>query len=208
MTPAAGSANRVGRAAMRGRRLYALALLLAGTVVFAASGPTVRYVFRSELAALLAAVAAHAPADLPSDTAGAARWTEWVRARDAAVRARVVRAEEDALAYLLVYGTSFTKAPRITRAFIAEATQRASGDGTGPSGVERVVGGVIDARVSDLVIAARTPAGDERLAWVRGTFDRLGLRVDTPAGAGRARIPAGKLRARYAREPGAGRGAR
>ena len=97
--------------------------VLAGTVVFAANGPTVRYVFRSELAAVLAAVAAHAPADLPSDTAGAARWTEWVRARDAAVRARVLRAEEDALAYLLVYGTSFTKAPRITRAFIAEATR-------------------------------------------------------------------------------------
>ena len=84
---------------------------------------------------MLAAIAAHAPSDLPSETAGAARWTEWVRARDTAVRARVLRAEEDALAYLLVYGTSFTKAPRITRAFIADATARASSDGTGPSGV-------------------------------------------------------------------------
>ena len=162
--------------------LGALALGLA-----AADGSRVRFVFRGEIASVLPAVAEHAPADLPSDTEGAARWTAWVRARDAAVRGRVLRAEEDALAYLLVYGTSFTTAPRITVAFIADATARAAADGTGTAGVERVVGGAIHARVSDLVTAAGTPAGDERLAWVRATFDRLGLPVETPAGATRAR---------------------
>jgi hypothetical protein len=112
----------------------------------------------------------------------------------------VLRAEEDALAYLLVYGTSFTKAPRITHAFIGETTARASSNGAGSAGVERVVGGVIDARVADLVAAARAPGGDERLVWVRATFDRLGLPVETPAGAGRARAYLVENFARVTRE--------
>ena len=54
--------------------------------------------------------------------------------------------------------------------------------------------------MSDLVTSARTPAGDERLAWVRATLDWLGLRVDTPAGAGRARAYLLENFARVARE--------
>ena len=59
--------------------LGALALGLA-----AADGSRVRFVFRGEIASVLPAVAERAPTDLPSDTEGAARWTAWVRARDAA----------------------------------------------------------------------------------------------------------------------------
>ena len=152
-----------------------------------AQRPPVRYALRAEIASLLAALVTHVPAYFPPATAGAAHWIAWVKARDAAVRARVLRADEDSLAYLLVYGATFTTAPRITRAFLDEVTARAVADGTGPAGVERVVVAAIHARVGDLVSAAAAPGADERLAWVRATFDRLGLRVDTPVGAARAR---------------------
>jgi len=191
---------RAARRPRRPRALFTLLALVAATAIAGVAAPQVRFVFRSEIAPVLPAVSAHTPTDLPSDTEGAARWTGWVRTRDAAVRARVLRAEEDALAYLLVYGTGFTKARRITRAFISETTARASGDGTGTAGVERVVGGVIDARVTDLVAAARNPGGDERLVWVRATFDRLGLPIETPAGSGRARAYLVENFARVTRE--------
>ena len=173
-------------ASRRERALASTAFLLLSVVLGAADPPRVRYVLRAEIAPLLAALRGHVPADLPPASAGAPHWTGWVKARDAAVRARALRADEDSLAYLLVYGASFTTAPRITRGFLDEVTAHAAADGTGAAGVERVLGAAIQARTADLVSAARAPGADERLAWVRATFDRLGIRVDTPAGATRA----------------------
>ena len=118
-----------------------------------------------------------------SDPGGLDRLGEGARRRRA--RARRPRGGRRA-AYLLVYGTSFTKAPRISKAFIDEASTRAAADGTGSAGIEQAVGRAIDARVADLVAAARAPGNDERLAWVRETLTRVGARPDTPAGASRA----------------------
>ena len=50
-------------------------------------------------------------------------WPEWVAHRDAEVRARLEDGEEDSLVNLLMFGTSFTREPRITIAF-AEALSR------------------------------------------------------------------------------------
>src|SRR5512143_1152543 len=56
---------------------------------------------------------------LPTGLAGldaprlAAAWPQWVRARDRAVRARLGRGEQDTVANLLYFGTSFTAAPRL-----------------------------------------------------------------------------------------------
>ena len=64
------------------------------------------------------------PADLPR------AWNEWVRQRDLQIRGRLERGEEDSLANLLIYGTSFTKQPRLTSEFITTAEAQA-GAGAG-----------------------------------------------------------------------------
>src|SRR5215218_6513751 len=86
---------------------WPLLLVLPISLVVSADLRSARDVRRSEIAKLLDALGTHAPADAPAAAAGETHWAAWVHARDAAVRARVLRAEEDSLAYLLVYGTSF-----------------------------------------------------------------------------------------------------
>jgi hypothetical protein len=179
---------------------HSLALLLATTCLLATERPSVRFVRHAEVAELLKALAADAPADLPPLSSGEKKWLTWVERRDAAIRARVLRAEEDALAYLLAYGTSYTKAPRLTRGFMNEAADRAARNGSGTAGAERIVGDAIDARVQDLVSAARTPGEDERLAWVRGTLTRLGMQLDTAASIQRAHVYLLQNFARVSRE--------
>jgi hypothetical protein len=38
-------------------------------------------------------------------------WSEWVRGHDDEIRKRLVRGDEDTIAYWLLFGTSFTREP-------------------------------------------------------------------------------------------------
>lgn len=97
-------------------------------------------------------------AGLPDDRLAAA-WPAWVRERDRAVRERLVRGEEDAVVNLLFFGTSFTRAPRLTTAGLGRT-------GAGPA--EEAVAG----RLRDLAGALARPGGDERLQLARSVFER------------------------------------
>ena len=116
---------------------------------------------------------------LPAGLAGrtdeglAAAWPGWVRERDRAVRERLVRGEEDALVNLLFFGTSFTTAPRLTRAALAGLPARETEQ-------------ALTQRLQDLVSALASPGHDERLVLSRSLLDRLGQAVGTPAD--RARV--------------------
>jgi hypothetical protein len=50
------------------------------------------------------------------DVADSAGWNEWVRRRDAEVRARVDQGVEDSISNLILYGTSYTNLPRLESA--------------------------------------------------------------------------------------------
>ncbi len=91
----------------------------------------------------------------------AAAWPGWVRERDRAVRERLVRGEEDALVNLLFFGTSFTKAPRLTSAALAGLPARETEQ-------------ALMQRLQDLVGALESPGHDERLVLSRSLLDRLG----------------------------------
>jgi hypothetical protein len=172
--------RRLGRVA--GAALLALAGALLShrrpaavlTALAKAAEPT-SFVSFDEARPLLDAAREALPAGLAgrTDEGLASAWPSWVRERDRAVRERLVRGEEDALVNLLFFGTSFTRAPRLTSAAQARLS---------PRDAEQALA----QRLQDLVLALASPGSDERLVLSRSLLDRLGLPVGTAAERGRA----------------------
>ena len=100
----------------------------------------------------------------------AATWPRWVRDRDAAIRARLQKGEEDTLANFVLLGVSFTKQKRLTA------------DITDPNETDRL----IRARVQDFVAAVARPGNSERLSLLSSLVRRLGYSL--AAGEERERL--------------------
>ena len=94
-------------------------------------------------------------------------WPGWVARRDAAIRARLARADEDTLLNLLLLGTTFTRRPRVTE-LAALRTREAA--------VEQLAG-----RLDDLTDALTAP-GEERLRFARDVIAGRGIDPATPQG--------------------------
>lgn len=175
---------------MRPRHLFPAALAALTMAAAAAAPPSVRFVTCDEARAVLLTTAALAPPALGEDgLVECATVDAWVRQRDAEVRARVQRGEDDSLVPLLLFGTSFTGAPRLTRAFFDEAARAAARDGSGQAGVERAFTRAFERRLDDLLNALAAPGENLRLAWARDTLTRHGHRLDSEA----ARAAAGRF---------------
>jgi hypothetical protein len=124
-----------------------------------------RFVDYSEVESLLRSGAFPLPPGLT-----AAAWPRWVRDRDAAIRARVQKGEEDTLANFVLFGVSFTNQKRLTP------------DITNPNETDRL----IRARVQSFVDALSRPGNNERLALLGSLIKRLGY--GTTAGETRERL--------------------
>jgi SAM-dependent methyltransferase len=103
------------------------------------------------------------PAELKD--ADEAKWTAWSRRENQAIRARLEQGDLDSMANLLLFGTSFTKQPRIRVENLTEASKS----------------GVLRARVDDLVAGLRSPGGNERLAFLSGLLRSRGMDLSSPA---------------------------
>ena len=179
-----------------------------------AAPPVVRFVTYDEawpvMKAALAQAAGTTPAGppLPPEFSGPdpqrARdvFVAWVKARDAEVRARVLQGEEDSLVPLLLFGTGYTKAPRLTRDFFDAAGRAATADGSGPAGVEQAFARVFERRTDDLLKGMLSPGANERLASARATCQRHGPSLDTAAGRAAAGRFLVETFARVTRESG------
>ena len=151
-----------------GGRLF---VVLLGVGASAASDRATRTMSVAEARPILAAVGDSVPPAL-RDRAGAnaeAPWSAWVRKRDADIRARIARGDEDSVVNLMLYGTRFTRWPRATPDALAASSPDA--------GVDRVM----DGRVADLAAAVESPGGDERLQFVRQVIERHGIDVGAPS---------------------------
>jgi len=95
-----------------------------------------------------------------------ATWNAWSRRQDAEIRARLEQGEVDSMINLLLFGTSFTKRPRIQFDTLAEASRS----------------GLLRSRVDDLLEGLRTPGDNERLAFLRNMIRRQGLDPDSDEG--------------------------
>lgn len=134
---------------------------------------------------VLEALAEIQPEELKSQPAEnrPAMWPAWVASRDAEIRRRLEGGEEDSLVNLLLFGTSYTRQPRLTAEFFAgvKPQEGRAGGGTSstqPSLVERTLA----TRSEDLIRALMTPGSNERLQFMRRLLERKGYRLNTPAG--------------------------
>lgn len=119
-----------------------------------------------------------APAELR--LASAQDWPKWVARRDAEIRSRLIQGDEDSLTNFLLFGTSFTRHPRVTLDALAQlagkpldSSPNASLDGTALSR--------INSRVEDLVRAMATPGNNERLLFARKLAESKGYETKTPS---------------------------
>jgi len=80
------------------------------------------------------------------------KWNAWSRQQDKAIRARLQQGDLDSMVNLLLFGTSFTKQPRIRMEGITEASRA----------------GILRARVDDLVAGLLSPGDNERLLFLSG----------------------------------------
>jgi hypothetical protein len=124
---------------------------------------------------------------LPSDLRGLTAeqreraWPEWVKARDAQIRKRLMQGDEDSLVNLLLFGTSFTQVKRLTSAQVDSLAGNAATD-EGPAQFTSI----LTKRVQDLIAGMAAPGGNERLTFARTVAERAGIDFSTPAGRARA----------------------
>ena len=105
-------------------------------------------------------------------------WPGWVKKHDGEIRARLAQGDEDSLVNLLLFGTSFTKQPRMTARQI-EAIISGTVD---PAASGARLDAITQARIDDLVRAAAQPRGNERLAFAQKTLEGKGFKLAMPEG--------------------------
>ena len=88
--------------------------------------------------------------------------TPGVGGKNQAIRLRLRQGDLDSMVNLLLFGTSFTKEPRIGFDTIAEASRA----------------GTLRARLDDLLNGLRNPGDNERLAFVSGRVRAEGIDLD------------------------------
>ena len=122
-------------------------------LIAAAASGQVRFLAFAEAREMLAAF---------GRTENAASWDAWVRTQDREVRARIDRGVEDSISNLILYGTSFTKLPRVES---AEAAVTDKGE----------LAEAARARVRAAVEALAGPSTNERLQFARDFLVRHGV---------------------------------
>jgi SAM-dependent methyltransferase len=105
----------------------------------------------------------------------AEKWPVWVGHRDAETRERVWKGEEDSLINFLLFGTSFTRQPRVTNNYMADLLQQFGN----PAQVNRQMETVLAARAHDLAQAISKPREDERRLTVLAVATRAGYGTRT-----------------------------
>ncbi len=97
-----------------------------------------------------------------------AKWTAWSHREDKAIRARLQQGDLDSMVNLLLFGTSFTKQPRIRVEGLTEASKA----------------GTLRARVDDLVAGLHSPGDNERLNFLSGLLRSQGIDPGAPSETG------------------------
>jgi len=137
---------------------------------FAALFATAAGLFAAGRSFISYADARRAPLPAELKNTNEAAWRAWARHEDHAIRARLQQGDLDSLVNLLLYGTSFTRQPRISM----------QGEGI----AEASKSGVLRARVDDLVAGLGHPGDNERLIFLQRSLQTQGVDVGHPQPAG------------------------
>lgn len=99
-------------------------------------------------------------------------WGRWAEKRDAEIRERLAQGDADSIVNFLMFGTSFTTAPRLTSEQL-HAIPAESGEDL--SQAETAWRAMFDRRVRDLIRGMTAPGQNERLQFARKTVERTGI---------------------------------
>lgn len=115
------------------------------------------------------------PKSFPREAIGSpASWMEYIRTRNAEIKARLRQGDLDSLANLLLFGTSYTKQPLITLPLLEEIT-------TAKAPEEASSWNVYRTRIHDLTLGLASPGQNERLLYMRKLLEEQGLHFRTAA---------------------------
>jgi hypothetical protein len=104
-----------------------------------------------------------------------AAWPGWVSRRDAEIRARLRRGDEDAVLNLWLYGTTFTNLPPARERELSLLGGR-------PATAD-----ILEGRLEDLIDGIVSPGANERLRFARRVVERHGIDLATATGRDDAR---------------------
>ncbi len=169
-----------------------LLLLAATSALLAQTRPARRVVYLSyeDAKPVLGAGAEILPQELrgksPSELAR--EWPGWVTRRDAEIRARLAQGDEDTLVNFLLFGTSYTKQPRITSERLQEIGSQPRGAGANPNPALASLANSLQVRADDLIRAVTAPGNNDRLLFIRRVLvEHKGLRLETADGRAQAK---------------------
>jgi SAM-dependent methyltransferase len=167
-----------------------LVLLVAALILLAAPQASlctqpVSYIPYEAARPILQALSDVVPAEL--STATAETWAKWVASRDSEIRRRLAQGDEDSLVNFLLFGTSFTRKPRITLGSLAKVAGKPWRIASASSPEAVAFAKAINARINDLVVAMATPGTNERLTFARRLVESKGLTLTGTASRERIR---------------------
>lgn len=113
------------------------------------------------------------PAELRSKTPAerASAWPGWVARREAEIRARLTRGDEDSVLNFLLFGTTFTKLPRATERDLESLAGRPG---------EAVA--LFRGRIDDFAAGVASPGSNERLQFARQVIQAKGIDPSSKVG--------------------------
>ena len=132
--------------------------------------PRVSYLAYEQARPILESLKDESPSELRDAAAErqADVWRDWAARRDADIRSRLKGGDEDSVVNFLLFGTSFTRRPRLTLADIARASQKENSQEAAKAFE------LIQARADDLVQAILAPTTNERVLFARHIFEGRG----------------------------------
>ena len=149
-----------------------------------ATNPHGRYITYDESAPILNALREVLPSELRNAQAAdlPAMWRRWVEHQDRDIRARLAEGDEDSVINFLLFGTSFTRKPRITLSVIAQLGAKLGQSRTTTPPDATGLLDSIKARADDLIQSMTSAASNERVAFARRVLEAKGLDIKTAAG--------------------------
>src|SRR6266496_1976219 len=94
-------------------------------------------------------------------------WPNWIRTRDAEIRARLALGDEDSLVNLLLFGTSYTRQRRVRPEEIAEIAKSNNSQSSSLESEISALWQVLQTRADDLIRGLDVPGNNERLLFGR-----------------------------------------
>lgn len=178
---------------LRRSRLYIatqLLLIISALSLFAqSSSHKTVFIPYSEAKPVIQALAEILPVELrgKNDREIAALWPGWVVRRDQEIRSRLAQGDEDSLINFILFGTSFTREPRLSLQQIALLATTPSDDNpehySSISGISKLV----RARIGDFLEALARPTNNERILFARDVLiKQKGFRLGAKQGRAQA----------------------